>query len=84
MNWSFEMQLETNTKTLTFIAKTKKERHFWIGEFSRAIELGDSESPIKIPTITTPGAFDSPNSKNLILNLNMMMKEEEEGSPQEN
>ena len=45
------MQLETTEKTVVFIAKTRKERHFWVGEFSRAIEMGDSDSPLKIPTI---------------------------------
>ena len=48
------MQLETDSKSITLIAKTKKERHLWIGELCRAIELGDSESPLKASRRETP------------------------------
>ena len=38
------MQLDTNLKSLKLTAKTKKERHLWIGELCRAKELGDKEA----------------------------------------
>ena len=48
------MNIELDSKSITLIAKTKKERHLWIGEFCRAIELGDSESPLKASRSVTP------------------------------
>ena len=50
----------------------------WIGEFCRAINLGDSESPVKASNHVTPLALDNPKTGLLELNIMDELIEEEE------